>query len=154
MSRYSIITDAFDRTKADSDQQGTVPRLRDKLMRGLAWVRAVNNNGNLHTSQQVKNVGEFNQEAMSRSKKYGNLMLRFDGNNQTGVFKVVYKNDKLYCVSTRADQTPAYPLKDRDADQLWFESVVKAKSHALRESSKDEEEESEDDTETQAAKRQ
>ena len=45
-------------------------------------------------------------------------MLRFDGNNHTGVFKVVYKHVKFYYVSTWADQTPAYPLKDRDADQL------------------------------------
>ena len=68
----------------------------------------------------------------------------------------MYKHAKFYYVSTRADQTPAYPLKDRDTNQqLWFDSVVKAESHAfVRELCEDEEEESEDDTETQAAKQQ
>jgi len=60
MSRYSIITNAFDRTKADSDQQGVVPRLRDKWMRGSAWVRALNTLVYVHHTQEV-HVGEFNK---------------------------------------------------------------------------------------------
>jgi len=148
---FSIIADAFERTKAD--QQGVVPRLRDKWIRGSAWVKALNALGYVNHTQEVK-VGDFNR-AMARSNKYGDLMVRFDGSNHSGIFKVVYRREQFYYVCTQAEQTPAYPPMSRKAEaKLWFDSVVKAESRAFRESSEDEEEESEDDTETQAAKRQ
>ena len=43
MPRFSIITNVFERTKAD--QQGVVPRLRDKWMRESAWFGALNKSG-------------------------------------------------------------------------------------------------------------
>lgn len=148
---FSIITDAFERTKAD--QQGVVPRLRDKWIRGSAWVKALNALGYVNHTQEVK-VGDFNR-AMARSNKYGDLMVRFDGSNHSGIFKVVYRKEQFYYVCTQAEQTPAYPPMSRKAEaKLWFDSVVKAESRAFTESSEDGEEESEDDTETQAAKRQ
>jgi hypothetical protein len=148
---FSIIADAFERTKAD--QQGVVPRLRDKWIRGSAWVKALNALGYVNHTQEVK-VGDFNR-AMARSNKYSDLMVRFDGSNHSGISKVVYRREQFYYVCTQAEQTPAYPQMSRKAEaKLWFDSVVKAERCAFKEPSEDEEEESEDDTETQAAKRQ
>jgi hypothetical protein len=82
-------------------------------------------------------------------------MVRFDGSNHSGIFKVVYRREQFYYVCTQAGQTPAYPQMSKKAEaKLWFDSVVKAESRAYRESSEDEEEESEDNTEMQAAKQQ
>jgi hypothetical protein len=58
-----------------------------------------------HHTQEVK-VEEFNT-VMMKSNKYGNLTVRFDGSNHTGVFKVVFRKEHFYYVCTQAEQTPA-----------------------------------------------
>ena len=83
-------------------------------------------------------VGDFNR-AMARSKKYSDLMVRFDGINHSGVFKVVYRREQFYYACTQAEQTPSYPRMSRKAKaHVWFDSVVKAESRAFKELSEDE----------------
>jgi hypothetical protein len=65
--------------------------------------------------------------ATSRSGLYGELMTRFDGTNQTGVFRVIFSKQYFFYVTEKSRQV-AYPSP---LDSKWKDVVLQAATTVL-----------------------
>ena len=93
------------------------PRLSNCWLSESTWVEALTKSGHIDASLVSTDARKFNV-AMSKSKLYGESMVRFDGTNQTGVFRVKYAWQYFYYFTEKhwqiEDPTPlSNTWKDR-----------------------------------------
>jgi hypothetical protein len=79
------------------------PRLSNCWLPASAWAATSTKSGHIDASLASTDARKFNV-AMSKSNSYGELMTRFNGTNQTGLFRVKYARQYFYyftdCVSS------------------------------------------------------
>jgi hypothetical protein len=82
------------------------PRLSNCWLPAATWVEALKKTGHIDGSLSI-DVRKFNT-AMSRTSSFGSVMSRFDGSNQSGVFRVSYQHQHFYYFTQETKQV-MYP---------------------------------------------
>ena len=70
------------------------PRLSNCWLPASTWVEALQKLGHIDASIPI-DVRKFNT-AMSKASAFGSVMSRFDGSNQSGVFRINYQHHHYY----------------------------------------------------------
>jgi hypothetical protein len=120
---YSIVTMAVSTLRADPE---FAPRLLNKWLPAETWVAALKKAHLIDLSFRI-DAAIFNRAMSSSKSSWREAMLRFDGSNTTGVFRVTYKNRQFYFVTERKEQA-SYPCH---LDARWKESVDAIADEAL-----------------------
>jgi hypothetical protein len=89
------------------------------------WVEALQKMGHIDGGLAF-NVGQFNA-AFARSHKFGSVMSRFDGSNNTGIFCVSYQHRHYYYLTQESKQT-TYPSP---SNRAWKERVMETAANVL-----------------------
>jgi hypothetical protein len=89
------------------------------------WVEALQKTGHIDTAIVI-DVCKFNT-AMSKAATFGSVMSRFDGSNQSRVFRIIYNHQFFYYLTNETRQVSyPYPL-----NKAWKERVLAVASNAL-----------------------
>ena len=94
------------------------PRLMNSWLPAETWVEALQKIGNIDAGLTF-NVAQFNS-AFARSHEFGSAMSRFDGSNNTGIFRVSFQHRHYYYL-TQATQQATYPSP---LNRSWKERVL------------------------------
>lgn len=123
--KYAIIRNAFIRLCADELFHMLVRR---KWLPAETWCAALTMSGLVDERVCIVDAKKFNA-AMIRSKLPfdGSSMDRFDGTNETGVFRIKFQNVLYYMVTAPYEQTE-YPCP---LDIKWKEGVVSMAANVL-----------------------
>jgi hypothetical protein len=90
------------------------------------WVEALKKTGQIDASLSI-DVRKLNT-IMSRAPSFGSAMSRFDGSNQSGVFRTSYPQHQHYYHFTQPAKQVSYPSPLNGA---WKERVMKCASIVL-----------------------
>jgi hypothetical protein len=101
------------------------PRLFNSWLPAETWVEALRNLGHID-EDLVFSVRQFNA-AFSKSSTYGSALLRFDGSNLTGMFRVTFQHRHYYYFTQELKQVK-YPSPLNGA---WKERVLERAANAL-----------------------
>jgi hypothetical protein len=101
------------------------PRLSNCWLPASTWGEALQKSGHIDASIPI-DVRKFNT-AMSKASAFVSVMSRFDGSNQSGVFRINYQHHHYYYVTQETKQA-TYPSP---LNQVWKESVLKIVANAL-----------------------
>ena len=101
------------------------PRFLNSWLPAETWVEALRKLGHID-EELVFNVCQFNA-AFSKSSAYGSAMLRFDGSNQTGMFRVSFQHRHYYYLTQEMKQA-MYPSP---LNMAWKDRVLEIASNAL-----------------------
>ena len=102
------------------------PRLSNCWLPASTWAEALTKSGHIDASLVSTDARKFNV-AMSKSNSYGESMTRFDGTNQTGVFRVKYARQYFYYFTEKQRQV-AYPAP---LNNIWKDRVLQAAVNVL-----------------------
>jgi hypothetical protein len=94
------------------------PRLSNCWLPAATWVEALQKTGHIDASLSI-DVRKFNT-AMSRAPLFGSVMTRFDGSNNSGVFRVSFQHQHFYFFTQETRQVK-YPSP---LNQAWKEMVM------------------------------
>jgi hypothetical protein len=101
------------------------PRLSNCWLFAPTWVEALKKRGHIDAGIVI-DVCKFNT-AMSKAPFFGSVMTRFDGSNQSGVFRVMYHHQHFYYLTQETRQT-VYPSP---LNRAWWDRVLKVAANAL-----------------------
>jgi hypothetical protein len=119
---HSIVVRAVMLIRADT-MYG--PRLTNCWLPAEIWVEALQKMGHIDAALAL-NVAKFNA-AFARSHEYGSAMLRFDGSNDTGIFRVTYQHRHYYNLTQETGQA-VYPSP---LNRAWKDRVLEMASKVL-----------------------
>ena len=102
------------------------PRLTNCWLSAATWVDALVQSGHIESMLVIPNARKFNV-AMSKSISFGESMMRFDGSNLTGCFRVTYRRQFFYYLTHKTRQV-AYPSPLNSA---WEQRALQAGVTAL-----------------------
>ncbi|KAI2501687.1 hypothetical protein MHU86_12755 [Fragilaria crotonensis] len=100
-------------------------RLMNCWLPAEIWVEALLKMGHIDAGLAF-NVAKLNA-AFARSHEFGSAMLRFDGSNNTGVFRVTYQHRHYYYLTKETEQA-VYPSP---LNRAWKERVLEMASNVL-----------------------
>ncbi|KAI2493982.1 hypothetical protein MHU86_20556 [Fragilaria crotonensis] len=119
---YTIFVNAVMLIRADPVYG---PRLSNCWLPASTWVEALKKTGHIDPAIVI-DVRKFNT-AMSKAATFGSVMSRFDGSNQSGVFRINYNHQHFYYLTNETRQVSyPYPL-----NKAWKERVLETASNAL-----------------------
>ncbi|KAI2489704.1 hypothetical protein MHU86_24871 [Fragilaria crotonensis] len=101
------------------------PRMSNCWLPAATWVEALRRTGHIDAAIVI-DVRKFNT-AMSKATTFGSVMSRFDGSNQSGVFRVNYNHQHFYYITNETRQV-SYP---NPLNKAWKERVLETASNAL-----------------------
>ena len=101
------------------------PRLSNCWLPASTWVEALQKSGHIDASIPI-DVRKFNT-AMSNASAFGSVMSRFDGSNQSGVFRINYQHHHYYYLTQEMKQA-TYPCP---LNRVWKERVLEIAANAL-----------------------
>ena len=101
------------------------PRLSNCWLPASTWMEALQKSGHIDASIPI-DVRKFNT-AMSKASAFGSVMSRFDGSNQSGVFRINYQHHHYYYLTQETKQA-IYPFP---LNQVWKERVLEIAANAL-----------------------
>ena len=119
---YNVVTSAVMLTRANTTYG---PRMINCWLPAEIWVEALQKMGHIDGGLAF-NVGQFNA-AFARSHKFGSVMSRFDGSNNTGIFCVSYQHRHYYYLTQESNQT-TYPSP---LNRAWKERVMETAANVL-----------------------
>ena len=102
------------------------PRLSNCWLPASTWAEALAKSGHIDASLVSTDARKFNV-AMSKSNLFGESMTRFDGTNQTGVFRVKYARQYFYYFTEKNRQIE-YPFP---LNNTWKDRVLQAAANVL-----------------------
>jgi hypothetical protein len=103
------------------------PRLSSRWLPAAAWAELLVKSGHIDpTIVSIVDARKFNT-AMSKSILFGESMTRFDGTNQSGMFRVCYQKQFFYYFTEKKRQV-YYPFP---LDKAWKERAEQAAVNAL-----------------------
>ena len=101
------------------------PRLMNCWLPAETWVEALQQLGHIDASLNFT-VRQFNA-AFARSGSFGSVMTRFDGSNESGIFRVSFQHRHYYYLTLEKQQV-AYPCP---LDQAWKDRVFQVAANVL-----------------------
>ena len=122
--RYSILTDAVMLIRADITYG---PRLSNCWLPASTLVEALRKFDLIEASLRASiDVRKFNT-AMLKSALFGDSMNRFDGSNNTGVFRIAFYNTFYYYFTEQSRQIK-YPCP---LNRAWIQKVMEGAASVL-----------------------
>ena len=112
---YSIVISAVTLIRSDNIY---APRLMNCWLPAETWVEALQKLGHIDAFLTFT-VRQFNA-AFSRSSSFGSVMSRFDGSNESGMFRVTFQHRHYYYLTQEKKQV-TYPSP---LDRGWKEKVL------------------------------
>ena len=100
-------------------------RLSNCWLPAATWVEALQKTGHIDAGIVI-DVRKFNT-AMSKAPLFGSVMTRFDGSNQSGVFRVTYHHQHFYYLTQETRQA-VYPSP---LNRAWRDRVVEVAANVL-----------------------
>ena len=119
---YSIVISAVVLIRSDNIY---APRLMNCWLPAETWVEALLKLGHIDASLTFT-VRQFNA-AFSRSSSFGSVMSRFDGSNESGMFRVTFQHRHYYYL-TQVNKQVTYPSP---LDRGWKEKVLEYAANVL-----------------------
>lgn len=101
------------------------PRLLNSWLPAETWVEALRKIG-LIDEEITFSVRQFNA-AFAKSASYGSVMSRFDGSNQTGMFRLTFQHQHYYYLTQETKQA-MYPSP---LNRAWKERVLEIAANVL-----------------------
>ena len=119
---YKILIDAVSTLRINPTYG---PRLSNKWLPVDIWVEALKKSGLVDSSFLIDKY-KFNKAMTSSKSEWREGMLKYDGTNDTGVFRVWFSKQFYYYFTEKKMQVD-YP----DMDTAWKESVLTVARHVL-----------------------
>jgi hypothetical protein len=121
-SIYSIVISAVILIRSDDIY---APRLMNCWLPAETWVEALQKLGHIDASLTFT-VRQFNA-AFSRSSSFGSVISRFDGSNESGIFRATFQHRHYYYLTQEKKQV-IYPSP---LDRVWKEKVLEFAANVL-----------------------
>jgi hypothetical protein len=119
---YTVVLRAVMSIRSDTTYS---TRLLNSWLPAETWVKALRKIG-LIDEEVAFSVRQFNA-AFAKSASYGSVMSRFDGSNQTGMFRLTFQHQHYYYLTQETKQA-IYPSP---LNRAWKERVLEIAANVL-----------------------